>query len=179
MNKQKKLILAALLIVLMVPIILIMALVAIRMQYTDGPGSDPLSQTERDLRSMQIALDSFHMDLARYPLESASHYIQDASLMHGSSRYMFLTTPVAYLSALPVDPFAGDSQQHYRYFLQSTQNSYLLAGMGPDQDADLTREILSTLPEWSREHLSPWLYDPSNGSVSSGDIIRLGPQPME
>jgi hypothetical protein len=91
-NKQKKLILAALLIVLMVPIILIMALVAIRMQYTDGPGSDPLSQTERDLRSMQIALDSFHMDLARYPLESASHYIQDASLMHGSSRYMFLTT---------------------------------------------------------------------------------------
>lgn len=64
-----------------------------------------------------------------------------------------LTTPVAYLSALRADPFAREASP-IRYVPKG--KDWLLYSIGPDQSDDK----------------GGIQYDPTNGAVSRGDIVR-------
>lgn len=105
-----------------------------------------------------------------------------------------LTTPVAYLAALPRDPFSSDGRT-YGYFCWNWRERLLpvavLLSPGPDrrQDVDpwhlrrqLDRHIQARRDAagWSDEDrgvvaslITPHLYDPTNGLVSGGDLIRV------
>ncbi|MGB9692746.1 MAG: hypothetical protein ACPL7D_11335, partial [Candidatus Sumerlaeaceae bacterium] len=108
----------------------------------------------------------------------------------GSPAHKFLmdgiTTPIAYITSIPTDPFivnpnvSSTWQAFYpRYFytnldwftyvtqpssppviaqMKARYGTWILAGAGPDRDRlDLAQHIY---------------YDPTNGTVSNGDIVR-------
>jgi type II secretory pathway pseudopilin PulG len=65
-----------------------------------------------------------------------------------------MTTPIAYITKIFNDPF--NTSETYKYLLDSGKNSWKIYSLGPDQ-TDNEGEIT---------------YDPTNGTVSEGDIVR-------
>lgn len=128
-----------------------------------------------DLSKIASALDCFYLDNHSFPYVPASRFIRDTSLAHNDC-YIYLTSPVAYLPAYPADPFIGDGYTRpYRYY-SDTRNWYLLASDGPDGDTDIADNEIFNLPAApSLETMKRWIYHPSNGNLSDGDVIRIGP----
>ena len=97
-----------------------------------------------------------------------------------SEELAFLTTPIAYIDALPQDPFRGPDSiyqsmtSNYDYSSFSGQNpscptQWMLLSLGPDTDEDTTWiEFQNSLVESQNQHR---LYNRTNGLISDGDII--------
>src|SRR5690606_38889862 len=87
-----------------------------------------------------------------------------------------LTTPVAYMSALLIDPF-GPASKVTPYIYHREKWGFILISAGPDMDYDITdpAEVYSGLPGEPGEKLigGPWTYDPTNGTISNGDVWRV------
>ncbi len=86
---------------------------------------------------------------------------------HDGRIYAQLTTPVNYIGAVPVDPFANGL--FYEYGTSHCPNTELGAywvfiAAGPDHDLDDVRWLIS------QGHSTA--YQPSNGTTSSGDIWK-------
>jgi Tfp pilus assembly protein PilE len=103
-------------------------------------------------------------------------------LIPASQDLSVLTTPIAYIGGqLFADPFADIKGQPYTYVnLSELQTSataftaqpgpfrrYVLLSYGPDTD--------SSCPYFVNPVRGPWIhYDPTNGTVSKGDILAFG-----
>ncbi len=127
-----------------------------------------------EMKQIADALDRFYRDHQRYPLAAASRFIRDASLPD-ENRFLFLTSPVAYINAFSADPFIGDGYtQPYRYYSDGA-SWFLLASHGPDGDSDITDDTIPKRTDRSSlGKLKTWIYDPSNGNLSNGDVIHTG-----
>ncbi len=113
-----------------------------------------------------------------------------------------LTTPIAYMTSISTNPFFNktDNQDHpsyFRYFAKEWKEAPgVVAALPPDAGSPREWALvspgpngISNLGEWliwgeevlnSRPGLLPYwgpgcLYDPTNGTVSAGDIVRVGP----
>lgn len=101
-----------------------------------------------------------------------------------------LTTPIHFIAEVPRDPFAPPENNLYRYglspYVEGRGAYWVLAGNGPDRDVDLdvtlfgrdTGRIEYGRPDRTRyfglDHpLLDYMYDPTNGLTSSGDIIMI------
>ena len=75
--------------------------------------------------------------------------------------YRILTTPVNYLTSIPIDPFGNGLFYSYEdYGCSNTLGGWaLLDAVGPDGDSG----------DWHRS-LGPREYHPTNGLASDGDI---------
>ncbi len=75
--------------------------------------------------------------------------------------YRPLTTPIAYLTSIPIDPFANGLFYSYEDYDCSNANGGwgLLCATGPDGDSG----------DWHRSQ-GPATYHPTNGVVSNGDL---------
>jgi hypothetical protein len=98
-----------------------------------------------------------------------------------------ITTPVAYMTSLPtVDPFSaegveggyGDGWPRYEYNYRSYRefsawgwNSWALNSLGPDHTKNKGLKIEPFARGISSDTV---IYDPSNGTVSAGDIPWTG-----
>jgi len=102
-----------------------------------------VARTHSELRIMATALEMYYLDNSAYPPAKAFPAP--------------LTTPIAYTSGMMKDPFTQPPKDYgYRVQQVNGQDGWILWGVGPDkQDNDGEFE-----------------YDPSNGTISSGDIIR-------
>lgn len=64
---------------------------------------------------------------------------------------------------------------NYHYYSDGAK-FYILISCGPDGDLDLTKDIIESVKNKSHDDrdiaLTAWRYDPSNGTVSGGDIYR-------
>ena len=114
--------------------------------------------------------------------------------------HLFLTTPVAYLNSIPKDPFVekdtwwagsflyGNMYDRWQYDLTKNGNAqpYTLDGVSegytPIDGKRTFRWSLESLgpDNIANGHAKPELpgylqYDPSNGTISKGDIFRVGP----
>jgi type II secretory pathway pseudopilin PulG len=100
--------------------------------------------------------------------------------------YAILTTPIEYISTIPKDPFSREGNRHYRYGISPRYWPWILVSNGPDGDEDLgiNRFCLDsgrqTAPNFHDsvyygydKPLTEYMYDPTNGAKSNGDIIRL------
>lgn len=147
-----------------------------------------VSRAHAELRSLATAIESYRVDQSSYPI---GEYRPPISTIE--DRWRQLTTPVAYITNIFSDPFGYSSvtasvpgppyeyktydfivddptlagQHAFFTFLQSQGYSvsieWYAASQGPDRVAGA---------------VSPGIgihYDPSNGTVSLGDIIRVGP----
>lgn len=105
-----------------------------------------------------------------------------------------LTTPIAYMRRLPGDPFNHGRQYAYASFRASSRSMNfmaILSSPGPDGKTDLPLEELRDRIEdyrnakhapWRmspsdrgviRQWIDPFLYDPTNGTLSRGDLLRV------
>jgi type II secretion system protein G len=191
MKKQYGFTLIELLIV--VAIIAILAAIAIP-NFLSAQVRSKVSRTKSDMRSVATALESYCVDNNVYPWTNNGYYTR-------LQRLQQITTPIAYLSSLPFDVFSSDTdyaQKIYPYW--DPPYVFQLAGLNPDGTGssantrfDLVPEMKDKIvgsrqPMWvmltmgpDRDYepaVSPYqfeIYDPSNGTVSNGDIIRWGP----
>lgn len=187
---------------IVVAIIAILAAIAVP-NFLEAQTRSKVSRVKADLRSVMVATEAYRIDFNHVPpfrwgTSSASWWGYTPPL---------LTTPVAYMSSLPYQPFRdkalhqgshvdAEGQQLYTYIYdvallaadptgvpwtgaptivprglppndmldftyQARKSSYIYYSCGPDS-VDTTAYVL------------PMTYDPTNGTVSFGDIHAFG-----
>jgi hypothetical protein len=146
----------------------------------DGSVRAKASQTQSELRDLAVALEAYHADHHCYPAPALSSDMGFPIL--GAQ----LTTPVAYRTGLPVDPFKkrfdGKMQRPdalvYGYWI-APQGGWVLVGVGPDKRPSIDLEMLKKIYAAAGDAPMPtallltYTYDPTNGLTSSGDIFRV------
>lgn len=171
---------------IVVAIIAILAAIAVP-NFLEAQTRAKVSRTQADLRSVAVALEAYIVDNNKY-----LPFAVPVRGLLGEQQIHLLTSPVAYITAIPEDPFqatkpqlTGSSSKDYhpwrgpylRYFVYSDL-TFLLNGsmgwtvrsMGPDMDFDLVGHASdndSAIPQNG-------IYDPTNGTISNGDILRSG-----
>jgi prepilin-type N-terminal cleavage/methylation domain-containing protein len=169
-----------------------------------------VARAESEIRSLKNSLESFFIDNNQYMpmnnnrvvmnlqyrnLQPEDVDINRAHILIGNSRSgrrIYLTTPVAYISSLPFDPFHGDGTSNGYGYGSDGQSYYILTSYGPDSGDGLSGISTGSLDE--REYTGARLsdfrragvrgsnftlpdlkYDPSNGTSSTGDVMSPGP----
>ena len=132
--------------------------------------------------SMATALESYYIDFGQYPpstLGSAPDSISRGNPLLATMPTFSLnnsfTTPIAYMTGLMEDTFnegPPDTVNTFSYF--SDGNGWILVSPGPDRDFDIDppRDYDSSIEQPSPS-LIAHRFDPTNGTVSDGDIYRL------
>jgi len=149
---------------IVVAIIAILALIALP-NFLEAQTRSKVARVHSDMRSLAVALEAYHVDYNDYPASA------NPPTWQPPTKTWLLTTPVAYITAIPRDPFVyrapamllggpfGVFGQYIHYVDQTVLDQYwLLFSYGPDGDM-----------EFQELH-----YDPTNGTVSDGDIYRNG-----
>jgi type II secretion system protein G len=155
-----------------------------------------VARVESELRAIATALESYRVDNENYPPENYESPL--LVLVYGESgilaipnaiKLMPLTTPIAYITKLPTDIFdPGDDSlnqiephtYHYackndllypgaQFFEGKNEENrrceWILQSYGPDKGID---KGITTYWQFPR-------YDPTNGTVSLGNILLMGP----
>lgn len=186
-----------------------------------------------DTKAVETAIEAFHADHGKYPPEdryppysTVSNWSVEATYPAAGFLSRNLTTPVAYISKLPIDPFPnnnpayrstefperrpynysndmqnadiypGSTNQYYvSWTYEGTVNPdgvsintherpnaavWMICSPGPDADRD--HGVNSQWRNTSGEQLidstrtnDPIVYDPTNGTLSDGDLYLFGP----
>ena len=173
---------------IVVAIIAILAAIAIP-NFLEAQVRSKVSRCKSDLRSIAVGMEAYRVDNSKYP-----PFIRNGQALIWIQRLVPLSTPIAYLTSIPRDPFqfgmprniqfAPDIYQSYKYDgvecwpdaegwynMYGRQNmgfKWEACGYGPDKDYD----------DYNWQGLIPGgvvNYDPTNGSISDGDIYYFGP----
>ncbi|HUT24666.1 MAG TPA: prepilin-type N-terminal cleavage/methylation domain-containing protein [Sumerlaeia bacterium] len=167
---------------IVVAIIAILAAIAVP-NFLEAQTRSKVSRAKTDVRTIATGMEAYFVDHNAYP-PRPDGWIYPL-------RFIPLTTPVAYLTSIPEDPFkltagafntGGDgasTDASYDYFARSwTDNvdwlhlvflgfedraKYLLASIGPD------------LRWWGVNNVFGVVYNPTNGTRSEGEIVYVGP----
>jgi type II secretion system protein G len=165
---------------IVVAIIAILAAIAVP-NFLEAQVRSKVSRVKNDHRTLATALEAYYGDYNRYPRD------QDNNPFHPTERGFYdLTTPVAYITSLPRDPFSdnvksvdpNDSRVAAFYVMASGSDNnpvvglrvpcYSLISIGPDRRDNASGQDKFPL------NTSFNVYDPTNGTISDGDIMRLG-----
>ncbi len=186
---------------IVVAIIAILAAIAIP-NFLQAQIRAKVSRAHSDLRSLATGIESYFVDWNQYPPDFTDYQRHDIERYnYYLPRLVHLTTPIAYLSNVPSDPFAQPDQtsEQYRRPYQKVNEEELEPILAYDyakrdpEDHEVFALIAShTLQQPEREAQLQWLirgagpdgrsislgrqecvlYDPTNGTVSQGEIIR-------
>lgn len=162
-----------------VSIIAILAAIAIP-NFLEAQTRSKVARVKAELATLATALEAYHVDNNVYP---------DAVLVPPPVRLMRLSTPVSYITSIPGDVFRpafgppggpwANGAPPYRYGAMGVDQAsrYALASVGPDRQPDI--EPIEFYPGYTPglffggvAGFDYTLYDPSNGSISRGDIFR-------
>ncbi len=228
---------------IVVAIIAILAAIAVP-NFLEAQTRSKVARAKADMRTIATAAESYRVDNNRYPegTDNPNNYperIGDFLNPYGlaSGYYTFrtrsaggavvgrdfanITTPIAYITTVPTDPFADKAAGFLTYCYRNAKdlnNGWVLTSFGPDSDmlesngkagagtqntnpfstqsdtgsparlGDVNeREVIHFLegtkpalvgalaPYGSLQSaLADLTYDPTNGTVSDGDIVYLG-----
>ncbi len=169
---------------LVVGIIAILSAIAVP-NFLEAQTRSKVSRARADMKSLQVAVETYGTDYSRYPV---------AELFDGlTDRLVVLTTPVSYITSIPADPFFLRNSSWYAgldnaycyapgniYFggNSSFDNSqyrysiYSLASRGPD--GRMLFGYCAAHPLAVNNTALLFTYDPTNGTVSRGEVFRLG-----
>jgi len=146
-----------------------------------------VSRVKADLRTCALALESYHVDHNHYPpwMDGMNVEINPVS-----RRLVPLTTPVAYITTVPTrDPFR-DKRDPKLYNTYDYVDAESFARDGDPEPSFRSRgaewRINSAGPDCFNSYGGPsymnpddnpgYDYDPTNGTISKGDIVVLGPR---
>lgn len=153
---------------IVVAIIAILAAIALP-NFLEAQIRSKVSRAKADMSSIATALESYHTDNNSYP---------QAALVH--HKFTPLTTPIAYMSRVPDDPFRATSERNdYQYGAMDLTNAsrWIIASVGPDlhRSTDPIEFYPGYEPGLFYGQVSNFdymMYDPTNGTISVGDIYR-------
>lgn len=208
--KRKAFTLIELLIV--VAIIAILAAIAVP-NFLEAQTRSKVSRARADMRALATALESYAVDNHIYPPNDASG--PPGTSQFRLDRFGFLTTPVAYITSYPKDPFISTNtvspgsairtfqyfNYDYRYQPPRATAEYVSWGWLVRSEAgvfDIKGAVVKSLGpnagkrepwanpvaqagdeggEWAvygmLPHLPNSFYDPTNGTISPGDLLRF------
>lgn len=199
---------------IVVTIIAILAAIAVP-NFLEAQTRSKVSRVKADMRTLASMMEIYRVDNNVYPIPSDTQgrLIANPPAATNISPFetripVLLTTPVAYITSRPVDPFAvtraGESQLYntvtrgyvqlrmqysplvnwqaaYDAFFDDLTGrrppsviEYFYVSFGPDQDHDVDVPHASPVGV-PHTHGKGALYDPTNGTTSSGDIFYFGP----
>lgn len=181
---------------IVVAIIAILAAIAVP-NFLEAQTRAKVSRVKNDLRALGTAVETYRIDNNRYPI-CATFWAPTAFEKMAS-----LTTPVSYMSSILRDPFLsgtgksvipegygnpGVVEDTYLYNLGTVlnggqtgksfdeKNRWSLTAIGPDIKLDwpyyaFDNKYIGT--DRSDQYIQ-YIYDPTNGSISSGEIFYRG-----
>ncbi len=190
---------------IVVAIIAILAAIAVP-NFLEAQTRSKVSRARADLRSLATALEAYRVDENSYPPS-----VDGGGINPIEQRWRFITTPIAYITAIPDDVFGDNDVEisdfntnptKYRTFdfvtfdkLDNTNfeirfrndlvangfseaTQWYAASQGPDLTPGLA--VLAPAGLTAKPGFSPLSgratglpYDPTNGTISDGDIIRV------
>lgn len=171
---------------IVVAIIAILAAIAVP-NFLEAQTRSKVSRAQSDNRTLATAIESYMVDFNKY-----MPFTVPVRGLIGEQQLNLLTSPISFISSVPQDVFQGakpelstNPSKNYsafygpipRYYVYS-DTTFLLNGatgwsvrsMGPDLDFDLVGDPAdndTAIPENGK-------YDPSNGTISNGDVLRAG-----
>jgi prepilin-type N-terminal cleavage/methylation domain-containing protein len=210
---------------IVVAIIAILAAIAVP-NFLEAQTRSKVARVQADIRTLATGLETYYIDNNLYPAQDSSvdgdgfgvnnlpldQLANDAPLRYiptfrvkedGEDVLRTMTTPIAYLSSLPRDPFADTKSAIFAYSTNrfEPRMGWIVWSYGPDGDenakqsdaggeTDCGGDVViaagdNTNPPYVVESTydprqvtpSDWLiavtYDPSNGTSSNGDVYRL------
>jgi prepilin-type N-terminal cleavage/methylation domain-containing protein len=186
---------------IVVAIIAILAAIAVP-NFLEAQTRSKASRAKTDMRSTAVALEAYAVDNNHYPppigyAPPAPFTIEDpaAEAFEGFTPFR-ITTPIAYIATLPIDVFAvaveDEHPQRVCWHYSEQENNASAAVNAPEFIRDLALLLsyggaesyryflFSHGPDLkhqdgSPENGNPAIYDPTNGTISSGDIYYFGP----
>lgn len=176
---------------IVVAIIAILAAIAVP-NFLEAQVRAKVSREKTDLRTLATAVESYCIDQNAYPLhgritdsDAVEEPAQGAAFMDLNEFALpILTTPVAYSTSLLSDPFAdhlvGPLPQIEYYDYINLRYHLSLPGAPP---APIAQSFIDQWGPWRMSGCGPdmnrgedtknnIIYDPTNGTVSEGDIVR-------
>ncbi len=131
-----------------------------------------VARTKAEMRSLSVALDSFMIDESVYPPTPPESSLLWTHLHEGSPSYL--------PGEIPLDPFSEEPNATYGYYnfaaeraVNSEFPNYMIYSIGPDQYPNVQVIDGRLQGVTTLEELKALEYDPTNGTVSGGDIIRF------
>jgi len=181
---------------IVVAIIAILALIAVP-NFLEAQTRAKVSRAKADMRSLATGIEAYRVDWNAVPYwdswTDAAGGAAGRRLMNPGHLWWALTTPVAYLTSAFRDPFVAIGRRSTTHIVGDTdlldafiqvgtgylgpssrgaaRTEWCAASYGPDQVDDTG--ALGVYPY--TDHAIP--YDPTNGTVSWGDIYRFGGRP--
>lgn len=153
-----------------------------------------VSRAVSDMRNISLAMEAYRLDNNSVPPWRNNLGYPEGADVPNQIRYYRLTTPISYMSTVPVDPFTSYLNQSdfdtwgFAYDYVETLSDfagvqtncwgheYRLNSWGPDMEngwggnrywsGDLANGCTNGVPQF--------LYNPTNGLVSFGDIVWVG-----
>jgi prepilin-type N-terminal cleavage/methylation domain-containing protein len=175
---------------IVVAIIGILAAVAVP-NFLEAQVRAKVARVKSDIRALATGLETYRTDHDAYPPTAETPTFHPGSPFNGIGGGFYayvgrLSTPIAYISISPIDPFMSGRPspdgafgwECYEYWAEPSVgfdlvditrggvNSvrYVLWSWGPDRD-----------PDGFAVQDPATVYDSSNGTVSSGNYYRFGP----
>ena len=176
---------------IVVAIIAILAAIAVP-NFLEAQTRSKVSRVRSDMRSLVTSTEAYAVDNNRYPPDGDDIFPSNPLVDFDTARRLkVLTTPIAYITSLPHDPFnleydpniplvfifPGQPPYTYAYntfgaYQEDPQrgqpankghpDNYNYTSLGPSRQFD------------SYFTASRLAYDPTNGTVSAGDIFQFG-----
>jgi len=185
---------------IVVAIIAILAAIAVP-NFLEAQTRSKVSRTATDMRSIVVALEAYRVDYNDYPFptwgnstdgqtDSTFEIDNIAQGIRSMTNSRGLTTPVAYITSLPRDVFSPD-RQHWFGYCREKESLWILTSLGPNliqprdpisspidypgwlgwQGGDIQEASALIDTAYGRTMIMR-TYDPTNGTVSWGDIWR-------
>jgi prepilin-type N-terminal cleavage/methylation domain-containing protein len=164
---------------IVVAIIAILAAIAVP-NFLEAQVRSKVSRVKADQRTMATAMEAYYVDNNMYPPEHKPGTLPEMQRVAMSLAH--LTSPVAYLTSIPPDPFKPSNRWEppmYWYYNWLERYDTLInvnkfqSGNAPWYNEEAGWILTSLGPD--RDPNFPMIYDATNGTVSTGDISRLGP----
>lgn len=172
---------------IVVAIIMILAAIALP-NYHGAQARAKVARSQSDMRVIGMALETYRLDHNAYPPWTQNLVVGSDDRHPNQIRYYRMTTPTAYLSEIPRDPFSTkanafdwekwgwaydyvDSYDPKNGLLdpEAWGHAWRINSWGPDCTNGYAGRYIGCI-----DGRPEFLYSPTNGIISNGDIVRVG-----
>ncbi|MCB9768618.1 MAG: prepilin-type N-terminal cleavage/methylation domain-containing protein [Candidatus Omnitrophica bacterium] len=177
------------LIELLIVIAIILILIAIALpNFLEAQIRARVVKAKGEIRALALAMEEYFLDFKTYPSETEGDFYNRGRSEFGHS---WLTSPIAYLTSVPDDPFAGVTENGPRTYesggiemgvsmLQCTPclATWVIYSSGPNEESEPS--LRSADPHRTSQDGSNTVvtYAPTNGTRSAGVIHWYGGDPF-